>query len=157
MVKTLESLLTAIAEGMVSMADGMQIVAEQLRRMADLQAAEANTAETQAVQTVLPPADAVEPGRPAEKAPPPAAEPAYVTDATGKVVTRLKKAAARKKKSRPATDIVLNVIQNSDGGTNNQTISQKTGFAKKKVANVLFQLKKAGKITAVARGIYKSA
>lgn len=150
-----EPLLMSIADGMKTIAAGMYTIAEQLRKLARAQEAADQIPEGKSAG--MPPSAKTAPSLP----PAPESlslpeEPSYVTDASGKVVTKLKKAASRKKKSRPATDIVLNVIQNSDGGTNNQSISAKTGFDKKKIANILFQLKKAGKIEPVSRGFYKA-
>ena len=153
----LESILKSIADGMKIMADGMNTVAEHLRRMAEIQPNEEAAAD-EIVQpdtepTVQP---ATVPISGQQTSPQPPAEPAYVKDAAGNVVTRLKKAASRDRKSRPATAIVLNVIQHADGGTDNRTITAKTGFDKKKVANILFRLKKDGMIAPVSRGFYKA-
>lgn len=155
-MKKTASVLKSIAEGMKIMADGMNTVAEQLRRLADAQQTSLEVPEEKISEKMLPPGKTAIPPMPAQQISSPAMQPSYVTDASGKVVTKLKKAGARDKKNRPATDIVLNVIRNSDGGTDNQTISQKTGYDKKKVSNILFRLKKDGKIAPVSRGIYKS-
>jgi hypothetical protein len=156
-VKTTESIFKSIADGMKIMADGMNMVAEHLRWMAEIQPKEEETG-VEIVQPETEPSVQPEtaPISEPQVSPQPPAEPAYVRDATGNVVTRLKKAASRDTKSRPATAIVLNVIQHADGGTDNRTITAKTGFDKKKVANILFRLKKDGKIAPVSRGIYKA-
>lgn len=153
----LESILKSIADGMKIMADGMNTVAEHLRRMAEIQPSdEAATGEIVPPDIEPPVKPATAPISDPQGSPQPPAEPAYVRDAAGNVVTRLKKAASRDTKSRPATAIVLNVIQHADGGTDNRTIAAKTGFDKKKVANILFRLKKDGKIAPVSRGFYKA-
>lgn len=155
-MKTTESIFKSIADGLKIMAEGMNMVAEHLRRMAEIQPKEED-AGVEIVQPETEPSVLPEtvPISGSQISPQPPAEPAYVRDAAGNVVTRLKKAASRDRKSRPATAIVLNVIQHADGGTDNRTITAKTGFDKKKVANILFRLKKDGKIAPVSRGIYK--
>lgn len=154
-MKEVERLLRSIADGMKIVAVGMNTVADQLCRLTETR----QTADGEGEKNTLPPAAmsgaTPEAGGSEQPVPQPAAEPTYVTDASGKVVTKLKKAAIRDKKSRPATDIVLNVIRNSAGGTDNRTIAAKTGFDRKKVANVLFRLKREGKVEPVSRGIYR--
>lgn len=54
-------------------------------------------------------------------------------------------------------DTVFEAIKNADGGINNASIIEKTGLAQKQVANVVFKLKKQGKIKAVGRGVFTSA
>jgi predicted Rossmann fold nucleotide-binding protein DprA/Smf involved in DNA uptake len=72
-----------------------------------------------------------------------------------------KKATAKKAVAKPAAkkkvtaaNTVLAVISRSRKGVGVSTISEKTGFDKKKVTNLLYKLKKAGKIKAVSRGLY---
>jgi hypothetical protein len=54
-------------------------------------------------------------------------------------------------------DTVFEAIKNADGGINNASIIEKTGLAKKQVANVVFKLKKQNKIKAVSRGVFTIA
>jgi hypothetical protein len=73
-----------------------------------------------------------------------------------------KKAAAEKpspKKPAKKTDrdIVLGFIQRTKKGINTAAIVKKTGFNQKKVANIVFQLKKQGKIQSPEKGIYSKA
>lgn len=155
-MNTVERILQSIADDIKIVADGMNMVAEELRRLAQLQQTGEAAAEEITRPGAGPPPKPETIQTPGQPLPPPPTEPTYVKDASGNVITRLKKAASRDTKSRPATAIVLNVIQHSDGGTDNRTIAEKTGFDKRKVANILFRLKKDGKIAPVSRGVYKA-
>jgi len=53
-----------------------------------------------------------------------------------------------------AAETVLKIIRRSRKGVSPATISEKTGFAPKKVHNIVFKLKKQGKIRSVGRGLY---
>jgi predicted Rossmann fold nucleotide-binding protein DprA/Smf involved in DNA uptake len=73
-----------------------------------------------------------------------------------------KKAAPKKalpKKPKPATavDTVLAIIKRYKKGIGNATLMEKTGYNQKKIANLLFKLKKQGKIKSVAKGVYVKA
>ena len=73
-----------------------------------------------------------------------------------------KKAAAEKpspKKPAKKTDrdIVLGFIQRTKKGINTAALVKKTGFNQKKVANIVFQLKKQGKIQSPEKGVYSKA
>jgi predicted Rossmann fold nucleotide-binding protein DprA/Smf involved in DNA uptake len=63
-----------------------------------------------------------------------------------------KKAARKKPITAAAT--VLKIINRSKKGVSPATISEKTGFAPKKVHNIVYKLKKEGKIRSVGRGLY---
>lgn len=67
------------------------------------------------------------------------------------------KATAPKKKATASTDVVLEIINTAKAPVDNVKISKKTGFDAKKVANVVYRLKKQGKIKSVDRGTYKPA
>ena len=71
--------------------------------------------------------------------------------------TTQKKTAPSSKGSASNVDKVFETIKNADGGINNASIVEKTGLAQKQVANVLFKLKKQGKIKAVSRGVFTGA
>ena len=68
-----------------------------------------------------------------------------------------KKSVAKKaapKKPITAAETVLKIISRSKKGVSPATISEKTGFAPKKVHNIVYKLKKEGKIRSVGRGLY---
>ncbi len=53
-----------------------------------------------------------------------------------------------------ASSVVLGVIKNSRNGADFTKIQGKTGFEDKKLRNIIFRLKKIGRIKPVRRGIY---
>ncbi len=67
------------------------------------------------------------------------------------------KATAPKKKATASTEVVFEIINKANAPVDNVKISKKTGFDAKKVANVVYRLKKQGKIKSVDRGTYKPA
>ncbi len=56
-----------------------------------------------------------------------------------------------------AAETVLKIISRSKKGVSPATISEKSGFAPKKVHNIVYKLKKEGKIRGVGRGLYLKA
>ena len=73
-----------------------------------------------------------------------------------------KKAAPKKavpKKAKPATavDTVLAIIRRSKKGVGMAALMEKTGYNQKKIANLVFKLRKQGKIKSVDRGVYVKA
>ncbi len=68
-----------------------------------------------------------------------------------------KKAAPRKAAALTATDQVLKIIKRTKKGVDAPTLMKKTGFADKKVRNILMRASKQGKIKRSARGIYVAA
>ena len=53
-----------------------------------------------------------------------------------------------------ATETVLDVIRRSREGVGVSEIQRKTGYAVKKIHNILYRLYKAGRITRFRRGVY---
>lgn len=75
-----------------------------------------------------------------------------------------KKAAAKKTVGRKvaskkggATDAVLAIVNRSKNGVDSAAVMKKTGFDKKKVANIFARMKKQGKIKNPKKGVYVSA
>jgi ATP-dependent Clp protease ATP-binding subunit ClpA len=66
------------------------------------------------------------------------------------------KKAANKKAVKPATDTdkVLTIIGRSKKGVSTATIMAKTGFDQKKIANIIYRLRKQKKIKSVDKGVY---
>ena len=60
------------------------------------------------------------------------------------------------KKARNQTALVkvLAVIENSKGGVDTALLKKKTGLEEIKIRNVIFRLKKQGKIKSMGRGVY---
>ena len=67
-----------------------------------------------------------------------------------------KKPAARKT-TKTAIDTVLGVIKGYKRGANTAALMKKTGFNAKKIQNVIFKLKKQGKIKSEVKGVYLKA
>ncbi len=53
-----------------------------------------------------------------------------------------------------ATETVLEVIRRSREGVGVSEIQQKTGYAVKKIHNIIYRLDKSGQITRLRRGVY---
>ena len=71
-----------------------------------------------------------------------------------------KKASIQKttgKKSDTAIATAFAIIGRSKIGVDTAALMEKTGFNKKKVANLVFKLKQQGKITSVGKGVYVKA
>jgi predicted Rossmann fold nucleotide-binding protein DprA/Smf involved in DNA uptake len=64
------------------------------------------------------------------------------------------KKPATKKPTKTAVDTILGVIKRSKKGVNTAALIKKTGFNAKKVQNIIFKLKKQGKIKSEKKGIY---
>jgi predicted Rossmann fold nucleotide-binding protein DprA/Smf involved in DNA uptake len=66
------------------------------------------------------------------------------------------KRTPRKKEAKPMTaaDTVLKVISRSKKGVSTSKIMERTGFTPKQVYNIVFSLKKQGRIKSVGKGIY---
>lgn len=71
-------------------------------------------------------------------------------------VKRAVKPTAAKRKRVVATDAVLSFIKRSRKGITTAALKEKTGFNETKVRNVVFRLKKQGKIKAERKGVYSA-
>ena len=77
--------------------------------------------------------------------------------APAKKAAAKKKAPAKKAAKVTAADAVLKVINRTKKGVNTATLMKRTGFDNKKVANIIFKLKKQGKIKNPEKGLYVKA
>ena len=69
----------------------------------------------------------------------------------------VKKSAAKKvaaKKPATAVDTVLNIINRSKKGVDSAALMKKTGFNQKKIHNIVYKLKKQGKVKSVGNGVF---
>ncbi len=64
------------------------------------------------------------------------------------------KKVARKKAGTSASDTVLAIVNRSKKGVDSAAVMKKTGFDKKKVANIFARMKKQGKIRNLKKGVY---
>lgn len=67
------------------------------------------------------------------------------------------KKATAKKKELTAADTVLGFIQRSKNGVDTKTLIDKTGFGQKKIANIIYKLKKQSTIKSPEKGVYVQA
>jgi putative endonuclease len=77
----------------------------------------------------------------------------------GKAVkkTHVKKATPKRAKPATAADTVLAIINRYKKGVGTAALMEKTGYNQKKIANLVFKLRKQGKIKTVVKGIYLKA
>ena len=64
------------------------------------------------------------------------------------------KVPPKKGKTITAADTVFRVIKRSRKGVDTATLMEKTGFNQKKIANLVYKLKKQGMIKSVRKGVY---
>jgi predicted Rossmann fold nucleotide-binding protein DprA/Smf involved in DNA uptake len=69
----------------------------------------------------------------------------------------VKKPAARKPVKLTAADTMFGVIKRSKKGVGVADLMKKTKFDQKKTYNIIYKLKKEGKIKSVEKGVYKKA
>jgi len=71
-----------------------------------------------------------------------------------KIKTARKPAKKKSVTSETDTDKVLAIIGRSKKGASTTTIMQKTGYNQKKIANIVYRLRKQKKIKSVDKGVY---
>jgi formate dehydrogenase assembly factor FdhD len=76
---------------------------------------------------------------------------------TKKRPVKAAKSAARKKAPATATETVLGIINRQKKGIDTAALKKKTDFDTKTIRNVIFRLKKQGKIKSGTRGVYMAA
>ena len=121
------------------------------------------TKQTEKIAKAL---EKVETPRPAKKRPIAKAGKKTVAKKTGKktvakkaskkTVTKKarKKISPKKATGKTATDTVLSIIKRSKKGINTSTLEKKTNFDAIKVRNIIFRLKRQGKVKSESRGMY---
>jgi len=102
-------------------------------------------------------ADKLEPANSAKKTKAKTAKEASAKKKAVKAKPAIKKAASQKAQKMTATDTVLGFIQRSKNGINKGMLTTKTGFNHKKIANIIYKLKKQGKIQSPEKGAYVKA
>ena len=138
-MKDFDVALKAVVDGLRSIAQGVEKMAEKLEKSSPKKQAKAKPARKAAAKPKKAAPKKVAPKKaPVKKAP-------------------AKKAVKTKKQPATAADTVLAIINRSRKGVNSATLSDKTGFDKKKIANIVFKLRKQGKIKSVGRGVYTKA
>jgi len=126
-MKELQSVLNIVSDGLKTLAKGVEAIAEKVDE----------GAKSQGV---------VKPKRKKQ------------STATKKVkaVKKTAQKATKKKEVKPATDgdKVLAIIGRSKKGVSTAAIMQKTGYNQKKIANIIYRLRKQQKIKSVEKGVY---
>jgi len=70
------------------------------------------------------------------------------------ITKTVKKTTAKKNTSRTATDTVLSIIKKQKKGIDTAELKKKTNFDIITIRNIVFRLKKQGKIRTKTRGFY---
>ena len=156
-MEDLKKVFGTLADGLKSIASGIEALAEKIN---DLSAAKSPPKKK--------PAKKSKPAAKAKAKPKTAAKtkkkPAKKTVAK-KATKKPSKKAAPKAKAKPTpkkqgdtTSIanVLALIQKSGGSITSAALLKKTGYNQKKLSNILYKLKKQGKIKSVKRGVYSA-
>ncbi|MBT8352416.1 MAG: hypothetical protein KJO26_14450 [Deltaproteobacteria bacterium] len=133
-MKEIDVALKALVDGLRTIGQGLEKLAEKLEESVPKKQSKAKPARKTGAKPKK-----VAAKKPASKKPAPKRAP----------VTKAVKVTAE--------DTVLAIINRSRKGVNSATLSEKTGFDKKKVANIVFRLRKQGKIKSVGRGVYTKA
>lgn len=68
-----------------------------------------------------------------------------------------KKASPRANKPATAAETILGLVNRSKKGVDTGTLMAKTGYDRKKVANIIYKLKRQGKIGTAGKGVYVKA
>ncbi len=69
----------------------------------------------------------------------------------------VRKTTAKKATRVPASETVLAIIKRSRKGVDTTALEKKTGFEGRKIGDIIYRLKKQGKIKSVGKGIYVKA
>ena len=69
----------------------------------------------------------------------------------------VKKAVAKKPAKLSASDTVLGLIKRSKKGVDTVALRKKTGFEGRKIGDIIYRLKKQGKIKTEGKGLYVKA
>lgn len=137
-MKELDAAIKTVVEGLRSLAKSVEKIAEKLEKSAPKKQAKAK------------------PARKTKAKPAPKAKTVAKPKAKPKK-TAAKKAPSKKAAKETAADTVLKIIAGSKKGVSTAVLAEKTGYDKKKVANLVFKLRKQGKIKSVSKGVYAKA
>ncbi len=69
----------------------------------------------------------------------------------------VKKAVAKKPTRVSSSDTVLAIIERSKKGVDTPALKKKTGFQGRKIGDIIYRLKKQGKIKTEGKGLYVKA
>ena len=129
-MKEIQTLLNIVSDGLKMIAQGVAAISDKIDEIAKSQTAgEPKSKTTRPVSSKKKAA-----GRPAVRTP-------------------QKKAAA----APTAAETVHKIISRSKKGADMATLMKKTGYDRKKVANIIYKLGKQGKIKSIDKGVYMKA
>jgi hypothetical protein len=144
-MKEVKSLLKLVADGLKTLAQGVEAIADKVDEASKSKSMREASVETSAESVKQAPPKRATAGKngagPAKKAPSaekPAAKPPP------------KKAA----EAVTAVDTVMAIIGSSTKGVSTADIKSKTGYNQKKVANIVYKLKKKNRIKSIDKGVY---
>ena len=132
-MRELETFFKTVGEGLRTLAQGVNAIAEKLEGLADVGNGQRSKPGTKP-----------KPDRKA-KAETPKAKTAG---------RRAKKTTPQGKKGTAASDIVCEIFDSAKGPVDLAILVEKTGFEKKKLHNILYKLKSQGKVKSVSKGVY---
>ena len=126
-MKELQSVLNIVSDGLKTLAKGVEAIAEKVDEVATSQGAVKPKRKKQSIAT--------------KKV---------------KAVKKPVQKATKKKEVKSATDAdkVLGIISRSKNGASTAAIMQETGYNQKKIANIIYRLRKQQKIKSVEKGVY---
>ena len=84
-------------------------------------------------------------------------QPAKKPKAQAAKAKAVKKAPIKKVAPTTAADTVLAIIKRSKKGVGTAALMEKTGYNQKKISNLVYKLRKQGKIKSVGNGVYLKA
>ena len=125
-MKEIQSLLKIVSDGLKTIAQSVEAVSGKINEISKSQFGE----KPQVVK-----------GRPAAP--------------LKKVAKKTAKAPKKKAATAPtAAETVFNIISRSKKGVDTATLMKKTGYDRKKVANMVYKLSKQDKIKSIQKGVY---
>jgi regulator of replication initiation timing len=133
--------LATLSMGLKTLAEGMNVISRQVNQLTE-------------DQVKLPVRNT--PKKAAQKSSAKVHTPAK-TQQKKSVKRAVKSEAPNGNAVKTASDTVFELIKHSGNGINYAHIVEVTGYNKKKIANIFFNLKKQGKIKSVSKGVYTLA
>ena len=132
-MKELEALFKTVGEGLRTLAQGVNAIADKLDGIGDVRNGQKSKPDTKGE-----PVDEVKSEAPKTKT----------------AVDSVNKDTPSAKKGTPASHIVYDIFENTEGPVDIAALAEKTGFEKKKLHNILYRLKSQGKVKSVGKGVY---
>ncbi len=156
-MKELRDVLAIVAMGLKSLSDGLETIAKKVDDVAaSIEAVDAET-ENEPIVAEQPITNAKETSADEETAQ--TAQPK--SKATEKIGKRPRKKVSKKttskrnnKMTKPANQVIYDLIAADETGVSLQTITEATKFDRKKISNTLQRLKQKNKIANKSKGLY---